>query len=468
MTQILDYVYFREVDIRSDNACQLLVAAAYLCIPDVRKLCCDFLKNAINVENCIGIMQLARLHFCADLETTARQFVLCHFVQVSQQSKELLELPLEDLQAIIEADELVVEDEKFVWKCILRWINHDPNNRKGHIAGLLKGVRLGLLDTKIFKKVSKHPYVTKNEECRPVISETLTFLHDVKRLTKEDKDFVTPRIARPRIRQDLLFAIGGFRGGSPTDVIEAYDAREDRWSVVEGVDSIDPRSFHCTAVVGFDIYIIGGCDDGFKHLDSCRCFNAVTKTCREVSNMHERRSDLMVAVLRGAVYAMGGKDYRWIKRTAERYDCKTNQWSLIAPMNRRRRGASAAVLNDKIYVAGGYYDYNYLKSVEVYDPDTDRWTFVAPMLSQRKHFACVEIHGCLYALGGHNRTSSELSTEKYDPAEDTWTEIPDMNFYSYKLDAEVIDDTIFVFGGQFKEDVRFPHSACYNDEENRR
>ncbi|KDR11891.1 Kelch-like protein 10 [Zootermopsis nevadensis] len=73
--------------------------------------------------------------------------------------------------------------------------------------------------------VSKHPYVSENEACRPVISETLKFL---KRLSKDDKDHVTPRIARPRIPQDILFAVGGYRDRRPSDVIEAYDVRADR------------------------------------------------------------------------------------------------------------------------------------------------------------------------------------------------------------------------------------------------
>ncbi|XP_021940177.1 kelch-like protein 10, partial [Zootermopsis nevadensis] len=99
------------------------------------------------------------LHFWADLETPARSLVLRHFVEVSQKSEELLELPAEELQAIIDSEELNVKDERVVWECILRWINHDPNNRKGHIADLLKGVRLGLLDTKVFKEVSIAPEI---------------------------------------------------------------------------------------------------------------------------------------------------------------------------------------------------------------------------------------------------------------------------------------------------------------------
>ncbi|KDR07880.1 Kelch-like protein diablo [Zootermopsis nevadensis] len=96
---------------------------------------------------------------------------------------------------------------------------------------------------------------------------------------------------------------------------------------------------------------------------------------------------------------MGGRHYRLVYRSVERYDCKSNQWSFISPMNTQRASAAAAVLNDKIYVAGGIDDTDFLNTVEVYDPDTDRWTFVAPMLSERRWFACVPFHGYLYALG---------------------------------------------------------------------
>ncbi|XP_021937135.1 kelch-like protein 10 [Zootermopsis nevadensis] len=226
MTRILDYVYFGEVDIRSDNAGQLLVTADNLCIPELRKLCCDFLMDAIDMDNCIDILRVARLLSFADLKIHARRFVLRQFVELSQQSEHLLELPVEELQAIIEAEELNVKEEKVVWECILRWINRDPDNRKGHNAGLLKVARLGRLDAKFFNEtVSKHPYVTENKACKPLISETHKFLDDVERLSKEDKDLMTPRIARPRIPQDILFAIGGRRDGKVTDVIEAYDAR---------------------------------------------------------------------------------------------------------------------------------------------------------------------------------------------------------------------------------------------------
>jgi kelch-like protein 10 len=45
------------------------------------------------------------------------------------------------------------------------------------------------------------------------------------------------------------------------------------------------------------------------------------------------------------VYAIGGNDGHHNQKTAERYDYKANQWSLIASMNTKRADASAAALN---------------------------------------------------------------------------------------------------------------------------
>jgi hypothetical protein len=91
-----------------------------------------------------------RFYCCTDLESDARRFVIHHFVQVSQQSVELLELPVEELQAILGSDELNVKQEELVWECVLRWIDHDAENRKDHIVDLMKTVRLGLLDAQFF------------------------------------------------------------------------------------------------------------------------------------------------------------------------------------------------------------------------------------------------------------------------------------------------------------------------------
>lgn len=78
-------------------------------------------------------------------------------------------------------------------------------------------------------QVKDHPYVTGNEPCRPIIIETLRFLYDLEMIGQKDGEVPTPDIARPRVPHEVLFAIGGWSGGSPTNFVETYDTRADRW-----------------------------------------------------------------------------------------------------------------------------------------------------------------------------------------------------------------------------------------------
>lgn len=56
---------------------------------------------------------------------------------------------------IISSDDLNVKNEEIVFECIIRWINHDLENRKQHISKLLRCIRLGLLSTQYFVETVK-------------------------------------------------------------------------------------------------------------------------------------------------------------------------------------------------------------------------------------------------------------------------------------------------------------------------
>lgn len=355
MYTLLAYIYMRKLNVSEENVYQLLMTADYLSILGVLEICCQYLEYKLSPMNCIGVLTFARAHFCKQLAEAAWKYIMRYFVVVSQKSEEMLDLSLESLQEIINADELNVKSEETVWDAILRWINHNPEERKKHIVTLMKGIRLGLLDTQFFlEHVKDHPYVTNCEESRPMIIETLKFLYDLEMITHRDGEVPTPEIARPRVPHEVLFAIGGWSGGSPTNYMETYDTRADRWVKVEEVDPMGPRAYHGTAVVDFKIYVIGGFD-GMDYFNSCRCFDAVEKTWKEIAPMNARRCYVSTAVLSEIIYAMGGYDGHHRQNTAEKYNHKTNQWSLIAPMNMQRSDASACTLNGKVNIFCLYF-----------------------------------------------------------------------------------------------------------------
>ncbi|KAK7861883.1 hypothetical protein R5R35_002850 [Gryllus longicercus] len=462
---ILDYAYLRKVKITDDTVCQLLVTADYLCVVGVLRACCEYLVKILSPYNCIGIMLFAREYFCQKLEADARIFIMRRFVDVSRYSEEILHLPANELTDILGADELNVKTEEVAWECVLRWIDFDPENRRCHVVPLMKNVRLGLLDTQFFlENVKDHPYVSGNDCCRPLIIDTLKFLYDLEMITQKDGEIPTPEIARPRLPHEVLFAIGGWSGGTPTNFMETYDTRADRWVKVDEVDPTGPRAYHGTAVVGFNIYVIGGFD-GMDYFNSVRCFNAVSKTWKEVAPMNARRCYVSVAVIGDTVYAMGGYDGHHRQNTAEKYCYRTNQWTLIAPMNAQRSDASATTLNKKIYITGGFNGQECMNTAEYYDPDTNQWTLIANMRSRRSGVSCIAYHGFVYVVGGFNGISRMCSGEKYDPATDTWQPIPDMYNPRSNFAIEVIDDMLFTIGG-FNGVTTIYHVECYDDRSN--
>jgi kelch-like protein 10 len=60
MDMIMDYAYSKTADINEDNVCELLAVSDYLSVLGLRQLCCNFLKNKLDINNCISIMLLAR------------------------------------------------------------------------------------------------------------------------------------------------------------------------------------------------------------------------------------------------------------------------------------------------------------------------------------------------------------------------------------------------------------------------
>lgn len=44
---------------------------------------------------------------------------------------------------------LNTKDEEPVWDCCLKWIEYDSKNRLKYLTKLMRGVRLGLLNTRV-------------------------------------------------------------------------------------------------------------------------------------------------------------------------------------------------------------------------------------------------------------------------------------------------------------------------------
>lgn len=247
----------------------------------------------------------------------AHLYLLRNFEEIALKSEELIQMPMEELHAILNDDLLNVKDEYLVWECILRWVEHDRESRQIEIPKLLSSIRLGCLNATVtlwifecqsthlepfflqyfMDNIINHKYVVNNAETQPIVLEVLNFLHDLNDLGSHQKkvcstrrsqmkyytlfreQIITPRMAVPRIPHDVIFLTGGWQN-RPVSVVETYDTRADRWVNVPNRPDV-ARCYHGTAVIGHKLYAVGGFD-GRNFFNTCCVFDALDKTWREV------------------------------------------------------------------------------------------------------------------------------------------------------------------------------------------
>ncbi|XP_053476799.1 kelch-like protein 10 isoform X3 [Ictalurus furcatus] len=433
MELIIHYIYNQDIRVTTDNVQAVLVMANYLLMRDLVHVCYDFLKAHLSPENCLGIWQYADTHSFSELQDQAYAYTLHHFEDVVRSPfSKFLELNMEQLGGILERDELNVKQEKTAFQAIIKWIAHEPDVRMRHIANLLLKVRLALIDQEYFlENIKTHPLVSSSLECQPIITRTMKTMFYINRVGHNTG--CPDPFARPRLPYSILFAISGFGGASPTNVVETYNSRMDSWMCISSREE-RARAFHGTVFLDGFVYVVGGVDIK-ESFNTASKFNPLDGTWNEVAPMHFRRCFVSVAMLDGYIYAMGGFDGEEWLNTAERYQPSTNQWSLIPSMHEVRSDASATTLLGKI---GGFDGAHHLRSVEAYNPRTNSWRMLASMFYKRSNFGVEVMDGRLYVVGGYSSEGTTCNCEYYDEESNDWFHVQDMNIFRSALSCCVI------------------------------
>ncbi|XP_057331107.1 kelch-like protein 10 [Microplitis mediator] len=449
-TSILDYAYTGTCKVTVENVEQLLPVADQFEVLGVVQLCCQFLLQELRPENCLGVYKYARHYFCHDLEEKTRKYIRHNFKKILRESTEFRELSSGELCAILSDDELNVRNEEVVFEAIKTWVEVKEQERLGYLTKILKCIRFGLINSKyISNNILTWKPIQDNLECQRII---------------ENSSTNTETFSRPRIPYEILFAIGGWSGGSPTSFVETYDTRADRWFLSVNTDVV-PRAYHGLCTLNNLIYVIGGFD-GREHFNTVRCYDPVTKEWHEKACMYHVRCYVSVCTHGGKIYALGGSNGRIRLSSGERYEPKRNQWEMIPPMHRQRSDASAAALNNKIYIVGGFNGEDIYRSAEAFDVETSQWSYIKSMINPRTGVSLVAFRDSLYAFGGYSGLTRLTSAERYNPSQpEEWQEVTQMFRARSNFATVILDDMIFVIGG-YDGYTTIAYVECYDPDTN--
>ncbi|KAI5631272.1 kelch motif domain-containing protein [Phthorimaea operculella] len=469
---IVEYMYEPEsLRITESNVQALLSGASLLQVAGVRAAAASFLAAALAPDNALGIRAFADLHACAELARHAATYIDVHFVEVLE-GEEFLALAPDTLARLLDSDRIVVPSEEVILDAVIRWMQHDPENRRASLGELLEHVRLPLVSQEaLVSRAHAEPLASAGLRVKDLVIEALSF-HLMRGARRAEAAAACPR-ARPRaplrapqellvvggqapkaIRDveayslerarwrpaadlptrrcraglarldDHVFAIGGFNGTLRVRSVDVYDVVSDTWSAGPALTA--RRSTLGVAVIGTRIYAVGGFD-GATGLSSAEVLDTRNPSAgwRPIAAMSTRRSSVGVAVLHGQLYAVGGYDgaSRQCLHTVERYDPVTDTWSGVAAMSARRSGAGVGVLDDALYAVGGHDGPAVRRSVERYRAG-EGWSPAPPMAHARRNAGVVAHNGKLYVVGGDDGAANLASVEVFDPATDSWSLLP--------------------------------------------
>uniref|UniRef100_A0A8C6T135 Kelch like family member 10 n=1 Tax=Neogobius melanostomus TaxID=47308 RepID=A0A8C6T135_9GOBI len=443
MSLVLDFIYTGNVNLSGSNVQALVLAADMLLLENLVEFCFDYMERHMYPENCIGIWKFSDVIISPTTRHLAWRYILRNFEEVAV-CDEFLQLTGQELTSVIETDELNVKSEAPVFDAIVHWTNHALEERKGEFPQLLTKVRLSLMTFSYMRRnVMQNALVETNYDCMNTVVEAMEVAHNV----FAGRRFSNP-LLRPRLPGAILLAIGGWSGGDPTNGIEAYDCKANRWVDVT-IPEERPRAYHGAVFLDGSVYCVGGFDR-MEHFSSVRRLDMRARTWHEMAPMYHRRCYVSVTVLHDRIYAMGGYNGQVRLSAAEVFDPKANRWSLIAPMSEQRSDANCATFNDEIYICGGFNGRECLQTAECYSPETNQWNAIAPMITRRSGVAVIAHANKIYAVGGFDGNVRLRSVEAYNPSTRR------CNF-----GIEVLDDRIFVAGG-FNGFTTIDDVECYD------
>ncbi|MEM6285261.1 MAG: kelch repeat-containing protein [Chloroflexota bacterium] len=167
---------------------------------------------------------------------------------------------------------------------------------------------------------------------------------------------------------DLLYIAGGLQFGHGStgtisyDFFDSYNPFTNEWAVLP--DMPRSRDHFGAAIVGDKIYAAGGRNTGegnptqgtvIAEVDVFDISDNQWTTLPSASNIPTSRGGTATAVLGNDIYVIGGEESSVgiAFDETEALNATTEQWTSLANLNQERHGTTTAVCNGTIWIAGG-------------------------------------------------------------------------------------------------------------------
>jgi len=445
MDILFDYIYTGVLNLSGEVAQNVLLAAEYLGMNELKEKCIGFLLNSINQKSWMDIYLMASFMGLARLKKKCEEICLLYYNHLN-----LVSLDFNDFQQIVQV--LVRNNvcSTKVFRIVMSWLKLGESVRQKHAKELLQCVDLLNLNRK---------FVESHVLTESLVLEQQSLVEDIKRTISERRiilvgtnyrqkvhavryDPVQKSISTVRALKGPFYCYSVAQHGSKLLLlvkecnsrlsslvldsemyVQIFDMVVNRWTHKFKLAIHSKYYQPATAVIDDKLFLIGGndasglCDSSDIHVFDLNRNDSTTPIYQdyETWSLHQARHGHSVVTRDKLIYVIGG--YNWGSlNTCEMIDTCSKKVKTIASMNVTRTELSAVAFDDTILAIGGWGSNMGLAAVESYSFEDDVWSHFQPMTLRRYYHCASVFDGKVFVFGGNSTTSVEY----FDPDLEEW------------------------------------------------
>ena len=467
MEEVLKYIYTGNVSVTKEISHNLIATADYLLLSGLKTFAGNFMKENLTTENCVFNYYFADKYQCFELRDGAHEVIITNFSDLME-TGDFLNLDIKQVIEWVSSDDVIVRDEKEIFKGIVRWVSHNKTERESHFLDLLHQVRLRSISSEfLFHEMINEELITSNIDC---VNFVLGHMKCIFNCTTES----CSKPARKCLErlEDVIFVCGGrkalcylphadtwyqlmdttlehqdhaavqYRGkvnifskqgerveSGQSQVAEYYISSSDSWGAIQTKFEYNEQ-FTSLFVLNGDMALYALTNTETTPENTIYRYHPDKNTWEICGDGALSRWGACGVTDGHCIYIMGGtrNEMDVINGTTivEKFSPSEVIWEEVAAMNEARHAAFGEAMNGKIYIAGGLQKYGLicavLKTCEVYNPSTDEWQLIPSLNAPRHSASMVSFKGALYVVGGlkDQVKSRELSVEILDSDAKKW------------------------------------------------
>jgi N-acetylneuraminic acid mutarotase len=253
-----------------------------------------------------------------------------------------------------------------------------------------------------------------------------------------------------------IYAIGGDVDGF--NVNEMYDPKTNTWTTEQPI----PTSRAAFGITVYDnkIYCIGGYTKSYESTKAIEVYDPTTNFWTALSP-GPVKGVCKAVTINDKIYIISSDD---TAAYLYEFNPATGDWTTKTSMPTPAGGFAVAAIGNKIYVIGGantevyFFCEEAIDKVQIYNCNTDSWSYGTPLPDSLSLATAISTSGVyapqkIYVIGGSSGNNACNSTLAYDPIGNSWSKCTDMITPRFVLGAAEVDDVLYAFGGNIKNQL---------------